>query len=92
MGKDFHFHRYDFDTRFNLKTFSSEYGAPYFNTCHGLQRERQWFCGHLRNYRFNNQNRTVSQTDRLYRTMVNRLTETEYVSKCDRLFRFAIFH
>ena len=78
------FHRYDnlFIAKiFNLKTFLSEHGAHYYDSCHGVQRERQWFCGHLRNYRYNNRNAVVSQTERLYRTMIDRLHETEYVSK-----------
>ena len=64
-----------------LKTFLSDYGAFYFSSHHGLPREKQWICGHLRNHRFDNREMEVSQTDRLYRTMVDRLNESEYVSK-----------
>ena len=40
-----------------------------------------WFCTHLRNYRFDNRDLPVAESDRAYRTWLDRSAERTYLSK-----------
>ena len=73
-----------------MKSNDSDHGKFYYESCNGLKAAEQWFCNHLMNHRFNNRGQKVTKLDRLYRTLVERNLESEYLSELNYLNRSII--